>query len=266
MAKKVLTITLLSFAVFFFIDELYFKFLRRELQEVIHQSGFSHILAYFLVGLPIYAGVFLLHKKKGFFDSLGLNRSLPTGIIFALVCTLPLLPVYSFFYEFNTALSLNEILIIGLAAGFFEELYFRGFLFGQLYRFTRLGFILSVFLGALLVGVANIIHGGDVVEFLLVFIITFLGGIIFGWVYAEWDFNLWVPIFLHIFLNLSWEMFKISGSAAGDFYANIIRLFTVVLFIVLTLVYKRRKGKRLEITRNKLFVKKKVPAPVVGWE
>jgi len=38
----------------------------------------------------------------------------------------------------------------------FEEIIYRAFLFGMLYRFTRLGFLPSVFLGSLLFGVAHL--------------------------------------------------------------------------------------------------------------
>lgn len=253
MAKKVLLITVLAFAGFFFIDEFFFRTLREVFFEIIGQRGVSHIITYTLVGLPISAGILLLHKKEGFFGSLGLNRSLLTGLIFALVCTLPMLLVYPFFYELSAELTLNKILIVGIAAGFFEELYFRGFLFGQLYRYTGLGFLLSAFLGALLYAAFHLFTGADVVEFALVFLITFVSGLIFGWVYVEWDYNLWVPVFLHMFINLSWEMFDIEENS----YANWIRLATVVVFIVLTVVYKKQKGLSMKITGRKLFRKRR---------
>lgn len=252
MAKKVILISVISFAVFFFIDEFYFKILRQELNELIGQMGISHILAYSLVGIPIFAGILLLHKKKGFLESLGLNRSVLTGLIFSLVCTLPMFLIYPIFYDFNTEISLNQILIVGVAAGFFEELYFRGFLFGQFYRYTNFGFFSSAFLASLLVGVGHLFLGSDVVEIALIFFITFISGLIFGWVYSEWNFNLWVPVFLHIFINLSWEMFAIKY----NYYANFIRLATVILIVVLTFIYKKRKGLPMEITREHLIMKK----------
>lgn len=263
MYKKVFLITILSFAGFFFIDELYFQDIRRALNEVINQLGLSQIITYLLVGIPIFAGVILLHKKHGFLESLGLDRSILTGFIFALLCTVPMFFVYMVFYEFNTEITLNKILIIGLSAGFFEELYYRGFLYGFLYRYTRLGFILAALTAALLVTILQIILGSDAGEIILVFFITFLSGLIYGWVYTEWNYNLWVPIFLHIFINLSWESFAIDQHEMGGSYATLIRLATVILFITLTVIYKKRKGIPMEITRRQLFMKRreKISAP-----
>lgn len=52
-------------------------------------------------------------------------------------------------FKFNTKIDLNDLLIKVLAAALFEELFFRGFLFCQVFRYTTVGFIPSVFLGAL---------------------------------------------------------------------------------------------------------------------
>lgn len=253
MAKKVILVTVISFAGFFYIDDLFFKTVRQHLNELIDQLGISHILAYMLVGIPIFTGVLLLHKRRGFFESLGLNRSLLTAFIFSLLCVLPMLIGYSVFYGFNSDLTLNNFLIVGVAAGFFEELYFRGFLFGQLYRYTRFGFITTVLLAAVLYAALHLYRDPDLYEFILVFVIALISGLLFGWVYAEWNFNLWVPIFLHLFINLSWELFAIGDDSS---YANLFRLVTVVVFIVLTIIYKRSKGISLEVTGRKLFYKK----------
>lgn len=261
MAKKVFLVTVISFAAFFFIDDLFFKFLRQELYELLGQLGSSHIISYAIVGIPIFAGAYLLHKNR-IFDSLGLDRSVMTAFLFALVCSLPAFLLFPFFYNFNPEISLNKILIIGIAAGFFEELYFRGFLYGQLYRYTRCGFILSAFLAALLYAALHLFLGADLVELVLVFLIAFISGLIFGWVYTEWNFNLWVPVFLHLFINLSWEMFEIWD----DSYALMIRGFTVILFIALSVVYKIGNGRFLGITRHKLFIKKRSSAPAAGLQ
>lgn len=255
MAKKIIVITALSFAVFFFVDELLFQTLRQQLNEFINQLGISHILAYTIVGIPLFLGTLFLHKKRNFTASLGLNRSALTGFVFALLCVIPMLIGYSVFYDFNSEVTINEILIVGVAAGFFEELYFRAFLFGNLYRYTRFGFILSVFLTALFYAALHLYQDTDLFEFMLVFLITFASGLMFGWVYVEWNFNTWVPIFLHMFINLSWELFTIGDDSS---YANLFRFVTVVVFIVLTILYKRRKHLPMEVRWRKLWMKRKV--------
>lgn len=54
-----------------------------------------------------------------------------------------------------------------------------------------------------------------------IFLLTFAGAIFFTWQYVEWQYNLWVPIFTHTFMNFSWTLFQIDNSALGGFKANI---------------------------------------------
>ncbi len=148
--SKTVLITLLSFGIYFLIDETYFRVIRNWFNEFANQLGISHIIAYIIVGFPIFLGTIILHKKDKFFHSLGLDKSLFfNGVIFSLLCTLPMFLGYAVLFEFNTEFSLNSFLITVIAAAIFEELYFRGFLFGQIYRFTNWGFIPSVLIPCL---------------------------------------------------------------------------------------------------------------------
>ncbi len=254
---KVTLITLLSFGAYFFLDELYFKSARTWLHSFINQYGISHIISYLVFGIPIFIGVLLLHRKEGFFNSLGFNRSIIKAMVFSLLCTLPMFIGFAFIFDFNSEVSLNTILISVIAAGFFEELYFRGFLFGQLFRYSRFGFILSVLLGALLFGFAHLYQGNELGEIIGIFLVTFLGGILFAWVYAEWNYNIWVPIFLHMLMNLSWELFSVSDNALGGIYSNVFRIITILLIIVLTILQKRRKGIGIEVNKKTILMKSK---------
>ena len=252
---RIIFITLLSFGLYFLIDELYFRSLRSWLNEFFHQLGTSHLIAYIMVGVPIFVGTYCLHTKK-FFDALGFGRSIFKAFIFALLCTLPMFLGYSLLSGLNHEYTLNQFLVSAIAAAFFEELYFRGFLFGQLYRYTRLGFIPSVFLGAVIFGLIHLYQGTDVSELLGIFAVTFMGGILFAWVYVEWRFNLWVPIFLHLLMNLSWDICAMGNSALGNGYANLFRLITIALIIILTITCKKRKKMRLEVNRNSVWMEK----------
>jgi len=172
------------------------------------------------------------------------------------LCTLPMFIGFAILFDFDTELSLNSILVTVVAAAFFEELYFRGFLFGQIFRYTRWGFIPSILLGAILFGLVHLYQGTEPGEIIGIFLITFMGGILFAWTYVEWNYNLWAPIFLHLFMNLSWGLFAVSDNALGGMYANIFRVITITLTIILTLLYKRRNKIPLEVKRSTLLVKK----------
>jgi membrane protease YdiL (CAAX protease family) len=252
---KVIIITLLSFAVYYVLDDLFFNKIRDSIYGTVRQIGVSHILAYVISGIPLYTGVYLLHKFTGFFDSLGFNRPLIKGMFFPLLCTLPMFIGFAFVFKFNPKITWNEILIGVVAAAFFEELFFRAFLFGQLYRYTRLGFIPSVILGALLFASVHLYQSQDFSTLTGIFAITFLGAILFAWVYAEWNFNLWIPVFFHLFMNLAWLLYDVSDNAFGNGYANIFRIFTIVLAIGLTIVYKKKKGIPLEVNKRTVWLK-----------
>ena len=255
---KVILVTLAAFAAYYFIDELYFKEIRQTLDTYLNQRGISHILAYILFGLPIFAAVIFLHGKN-WLESLGLNRSIVKAFIFALICTLPMLIGFAALSSPNAKFTLNTFLINVLAAAFFEELYFRAFLFGQLYRYTKLGFIPSVLLGALLFAFVHLYQSNDPLTLVGIFAITLLGAILFAWVYAEWNYNIWVPTFLHMFMNLFWDLFNGGDNALGGLTGNIFRTITLILIITLTIIYKKRKAEPLEITRLTIWMKRNEP-------
>ena len=253
---KVTLITVVAFGIHFVFDDVYFKNIRGSLHEVINQFGISHIIAYLIVGIPIFAGTLMISKKNEFFSNLGLDKNFLKASAFSVVCTLPMFLGFALFCDFNTDIKLNNILISVLAAAFFEEIYFRGFLFGQLYKHTSLGFIASVLLGALLFGLIHLYQSNVLIELVGIFLITFLGAILFAWVYVEWNYNLWVPIMLHALMNLAFEMFIVSDNALGGIYLNVFRTLTIALIITITILYKKRKGIPLEVTRNTFLMKK----------
>ena len=249
-------ITLIAFAIYFVIDDLIFRDLRNWFYDLTNQYGLSHILTYAITGIPLYIGTYLINRNTPILESLGLKKSIGMGFVFALLCTLPMFIGYGILFDLNTELSINTILIGVVAAGFFEELFFRGFLFGQLFRNTTLGFIPSVLFGALFFGSLHLYQSTDMVELTGIFLITFLGGILFAWTYVEWNYSLWVPIFLHMLMNLAWELFSVSTNALGDVYANVFRILTIALIIILTILYKKGKKLPLTINKNNLWVQK----------
>jgi uncharacterized protein len=254
---QIFLITIISFALYFVLDDIYFKDVRKGLIEMINQGGISHIIAYAIFGTPIILGSILIHNLKEFIGSLGLNKSIAEGILFSLICTLPMLVGFAVVFNFNSEITINDLLIKVIAAAFFEELYFRGFLFGQLFRYTKLGFLPSVIIGALLFGIIHFYQSTDLTILVGIFLTTLLGAILFAWAYVEWNYNLWIPVFLHLFMNLFWQMFSAGENALGGIYANVFRISALVLIILLTVLYKRKKGYALEVNRKTIWMKYK---------
>jgi CAAX amino terminal protease family. len=254
---RIVLITFVSFAIYLSLDSLYFHPLRNWLDQSINQRGVSHIISYIISGIPIFIGLLMIHRNRNICTSLGLNRSLIKGLVFSLICTIPMFVGFALFLEFNSSITLNVILINVISAAFFEELYFRGFLFGQVFRWTRLGFVISILLGAVLFGMLHLSQGDAIGEWIGIFLITFMGAILFAWLYTEWNYNLWVPIFLHLLMNLSFELYSAGGNALGGVYLNIFRTMTIILAIVLTLQYKKRNNIKLAIDKHTYLLKEK---------
>ena len=257
---RILLLTVLSFGIYMLLSELYFGPLRTSLDKTINQIGISHIITYLLVGIPLFLGTILIHHGKSFLSSLGLDKSIGKGMLVSLIFTLPMFLGFAIVFEPSTEVSVSKILTGVLAAAFFEELYFRGFLFGQLFRFTKIGFIPSIIIGAIIFASAHLYQSQEFWTLVGVFLITFMGAVLFAWIYVEWNYNLWVPIFLHLFMNLSWMLFSVSDNALGGTYANVFRVVTIALAIIGTLVYKRRNGLPLEINKATIWMKNKMEA------
>lgn len=153
--------------------------------------------------------------------------------------------------EIDNNLSIKTLVYKTLFAGFFEEYLFRGFLFGILFRKLKWGFVPAAILGAAIFGLAHVYQSSAFIETISVFLITAMGSIWFSWLYIEWNNNLWVPIFLHITMNLSWILFDVSSNAIGGLYTNIFRVFTIALSILITIRY--HKTRDLTINKANLF-------------
>lgn len=255
---KITLITAISFAVYFILDTIYFNSFRKFFAEISGQPGISHIFSYFVFGIPLFIGAILMHGTKRFVQSFGLDKSPIEGLLFSLICTLPMLAGYSTAFDLSNEVTFNKLLINVLAAAFFEELYFRGFLFGQIYRYTKFGFIPALVVGAFIFAFIHLYQGQELMTLLGVFFITFLGSALFAWVYAEWEFNIWIPIFLHLLMNLLWMIFSVSGNAFGGIYANLFRTLSLVLIIGLTIFYKRKNKIPFEINKKTIWLKSKI--------
>lgn len=197
-----------------------------------------------IVCLPVVIVLLFLHGRKDFPRSLGLDGNFVKGLAFALISTLPLFAAFPVIGEFNGELTVDKLIRSTVVAAFFEEVIFRGFIFGQLFRYCKIGFWWSVIIPSLLFGSIHLYQGSDPLSSLAAFGVTFIGGLFFSWMYVKWDFNLWCPVGLHFFMNLSWLLFTVEGNsvAAGGVVSNVFRILSVVVAIVLTNVYLRKRA------------------------
>jgi membrane protease YdiL (CAAX protease family) len=258
---RFILVFIIGFAIYFWADANFFSLLQRSISSITRAKALGHIFAYLITLIPLLITIGVLnHSYKNIPEKLGLSKNLVVGIAFAFLCTLPMLAGYVLKFSMNKELSFNAIIINTISSAFFEEIIYRAFLFGQLYRLTRFGFIPSVFLGALLFGTAHLYQSTDFNELVGIFTITFLGSVLFSWIYAEWKFNLWTAVFLHCLMNLYWLIFNADVNALGGTYANVFRFSAVFLSILGTVLYKRKKRIPFEITRKTWWIKPKTAA------
>ncbi|MBN9292565.1 MAG: CPBP family intramembrane metalloprotease [Flavobacteriia bacterium] len=251
---RVILFTVLGFVLHYLLF-LNFNSFKTAFDNLTHQGLTSYIITYFLIGIPIFAATNLIDTKKSTSESLGLSGSIKTGVLFAVIVTLPMFAGGCLFFDFNSNIDIENLIAGTFVAGFMEELYYRGFLFGQLFKNTKLGFFSSVFLGALIFASGHLYQSYDVTELIGIFTVTFFGAVFFAWLFTEWKYNLWTAVFTHSFMNLSWNLFEVDNTALGDVKANVFRGLTIVTAILFTVIYKRRNKEALIINKSTLFRK-----------
>ncbi|HMO39670.1 MAG TPA: CPBP family intramembrane metalloprotease [Saprospiraceae bacterium] len=221
------------------------------------QNVWLRILMYTLPSLMVAAaGLLLIHRRIHHLPEVwGIRQGFGRGLRFAFLMTLPMLIGYGIANHFQINVRFERIFYGVLIAPIVEELLYRGFLFGQLYRYGGWGFIPSGLLNALIFGALHLHQAQDFSSAVAVFAVTAMGGLWFAWLYIEWDNQLWISIFLHLFMNAWWIVFETDHTAAGNSYANILRGLTIAASIIITIRMRKKQG-GLRITRSKLWINK----------
>ncbi|TXF91663.1 CPBP family intramembrane metalloprotease [Neolewinella aurantiaca] len=204
-----------------------------------------NVLYYGLI--PLIATV-LLFGFRNTPSALGLDKGLAKGFKVAFLVTLPMLIGYAVCSGFTINISANNFYYGSISAPIFEELFFRAFLFGLLYRYAGWGMVPATILDAFVFGVIHISQGDDFASSASVFAVTSAGAVWLSWMYKEWDWNLWLVVFLHAFMNLYWMLFDMADNAAGGLWANVFRVATIVACVVWT--NRRIKQARTQVQES----------------
>ena len=229
------------------------------IDKVFNYKLLSYLITYLIVGIPIFAGTYFINDSKRILKNLGLSQNILHGIILASIFSFPMFIGGFTLGTVGVDISIPNLIAKTIFAGFFEELYFRGFLFGQIFKNTKLGFIPSILVCALVFASGHLYQSQNVSILFGVFLTTFSGALFFAWLFVEWSYNLWVPIFLHTLMNLSWMLFTVNDNALGNVSSNVFRGLTIAISIIVTVLYKRKKGQNLMINRQTLWMKKELP-------
>jgi uncharacterized protein len=191
-------------------------------------------------------GIIVAHTTgiKRALAELGLRAPMGRAAIFAFIAALPMLLAFAFSSSINSKMTVLSVGVGCLLAPFAEEVLFRGYMFGQLYRRARWGFWLSALIPSVLFALSHAYQASGVAELAGIFAVTGFGSILGCWLFMRWQCNLWVVFGLHCLMNLWWEVFGVDDTALGGWIANGARLLTVIVAILLT-IYKDRFWKPL---------------------
>lgn len=125
-----------------------------------------------------------------------------------------------------------------------EEIVYRGLAVGVLVRLAGWHWLPAVILPGIVFGLVHAGSGSDPMEIAGIVAITGLGGLLFGWLFVRWSFNVWPPILLHVGLNGLWTAFALGENAIGDLFANGVRFGTVILAVALTFVLAPKRNEK----------------------
>jgi len=251
---KTVIIIAICFSSYLFLRQ-YFEVIKTALDRITNLGLLDYLLTYLIIGIPIFIGTYIINRNNNILKDLGLIHNLLKSFGFALLFSIPMFIGGFIFFKFNSEFDIENLLAGSIVIGFIEELFFRGFLFGQVYNKTKLGFIPSIIFGAVVFAMGHFYQSQNLYELIGIFSVTFMGAILFAWLYVEWDNNLWIPIFLHAFMNLSWDLFDMDETALGGLIPNAIRGLTIVVAIGFTVIHKRMNGMKLIIRKDTLIKK-----------
>lgn len=249
------SIFILGFITYYFFDLSYFKNIQQFFKEISHSKAIAHVMAYTITLIPLVITLKILSPTKSIPGLFSLDKSIIKSFTLALIGTSPMLIGYGIHFKISTIINIESLFINTISSAFFEEIIFRAFLIGTLYRFTQLGFLSSLLLGSLLFAQVHLYQSQNSMELIEIFAITFLGSVFFAWIYIEQNFNIWSAIFLHFFMNLYWEIFTVSENVAGNLYGNLYKLLSIFLIIAIIVYYKRKNKIPFQITWRMLFSK-----------
>ncbi|KAF0197762.1 MAG: CAAX amino terminal protease [Bacteroidetes bacterium] len=234
-------IVILTFLIAFYGKRILSEYYTISISSAYLKIAYSYL--WWILPTALIAG--LLFGFSSILYNIGIQKGLKTGLLFSIVTVLPMFLSSAIIGQVGEDLNILRLVQQTIFAGLMEEYLFRGFLFGILFRKSGWGFIPASILGALIFGLGHIYQGSTFLETTGVFFITSIGGIWFAWLYIEWNNNLWVPIFLHILMNISWGLFEVSNNALGGFYTNLFRIITITLTIIITIKYNQKNGLRI---------------------
>lgn len=171
----------------------------------------------------------------------GLRAPILRPALFAALLFVPAAAIAAYSATVSDRFDAFEIATGGVLYPLFEEIGFRGLALGALMSICGWRFLPAALLPALFFGAAHFWQGKGPEEIAGVVAVTALGGVMFGWLFVRWQFNLWPPFFLHAGLNTLWTVFALGETALGGWFGNALRFGVVAAAVALTVALAPRR-------------------------
>lgn len=198
-----------------------------------------------LSDLVVMAGLLMLAARAGpgrVFGLTGLKAPVVRPLIWAAALFVPAVLVAALSAPVSREVTGLDLFWQGVGFPVIEEVIYRGLAVGALILWAGWRWWAACLLPALLFGLVHAGQGSELMEVAGIVAITGLGGLLFGWLFVRWGFNLWPPILLHVGLNSLWIVFALGETALGGWLGNGLRLAVVIGAIALTLLMTRRRA------------------------
>lgn len=155
---------------------------------------------------------------------LGFGPGVVRGLGFGLVATVPMIVALAF--GPSPGFDLDLMFGSGMLGPVAEELLFRGFLFGVLWRAARWPAPAAIIVSSLVFGFA---HQTNVLPMAA-------GGAVLAWIAYRWN-SLWPAIGLHAGMNLCWDLLRIEHArpSLGLDFMSAAQTLSVVAAILVTI-------------------------------
>jgi len=205
-------------------------------------SSMDNLLAVIFVVLAL----LVLRRRDGPASAgylLGLGASGWRGPVLVLLCTVPFWISSALTGTVSTDLDVRALIFQSLLFPFAEELVFRGF--GFVFPVTGLRWrpwaaaLVQAFCFGGIHWLSQHENGSD--QATTIFVMTFLGGIVFAALDGLDRYTLWSGLAFHVSLNAAWNVFDDAPAAAGwGWISNALRLVCAALAVG-TLWWLRRR-------------------------
>jgi|GEM_PF-5789211 uncharacterized protein len=196
------------------------------------------------------AGLILHQKFRPALESIGWHRPVTAGAAVGMLGALPMGLVLAMTHNLSATALADPLRLLetSLGAALREETFFRGLIFINLWRHSRLKFKGAMLVSALLFGAAHLPgqwQTASATSLLGIAVLTAAGGAFYAWLVAQWQ-SLWLAISLHAGMNLFWSLFAVgSHAAASGSTGQTSRIVTIVFMVVITEL-RRRKRERAD--------------------